>query len=71
MGKRQPEGYGRFGVAGRGTILAHRYAWELAHGEIPEDVMVCHTCDNPPCCNERHHFLGTVVDNNADRHRQS
>jgi hypothetical protein len=53
---------------GRGrTKLAHRAAWEVAHGPIPEGTLVCHSCDNPPCIEVSHLFLGTNVDNMHDR----
>jgi HNH endonuclease len=45
---------------------AHRAAWILMYGEIPEGINVCHTCDNPPCCNPEHLFLGTQSDNIKD-----
>jgi predicted XRE-type DNA-binding protein len=47
--------------------LAHRIAWELERGPIPEGICVLHRCDNPPCVRVDHLFLGTVGDNNADR----
>ena len=59
-------GYGRLSVEGL-RVRAHRYAWERANGPIPEGMFVLHRCDNPPCCNERHLFLGTIADNNRDR----
>lgn len=65
QGFRDSRGYGRLNVGGR-PVPAHRVAWEAEHGPIPDGQLVCHHCDNPPCCNVAHLFLGTVADNNAD-----
>lgn len=51
---------------GKTTMLAHRFAWELTFGPIPEGLVICHTCDNPPCCRPDHLALGTQVDNIVD-----
>jgi hypothetical protein len=59
-------GYGRMGVAGHRLMLAHRISWELANGPILDDLKVLHRCDNPPCVNPAHLFLGTTGDNNRD-----
>jgi hypothetical protein len=61
-------GYGRVwaGRPVRKVSFAHRVAYELGHGEPPGEAMVCHHCDNPPCCNPAHLFLGTRADNNRD-----
>lgn len=49
-----------------GQRLTHRIAWEMFRFSIPAGVCVLHRCDNPPCCNPSHLFLGTVRDNNLD-----
>lgn len=59
-------GYGHFPLRGR-MVLAHRFAWAEAHGPVPPGLFVCHRCDNPPCCNPAHLFLGTARDNMRDK----
>ena len=58
-------GYGVINRRGR-LILAHRLAWLLAVGEIPDGMCVCHHCDTRSCVEPGHLFLGTYLDNNRD-----
>ena len=50
-----------------GGWYANRYAWTITSGPIPAGLLVLHRCDNPPCCNPKHLFLGTKLDNARDR----
>lgn len=60
------QGYGQIRVDGK-TLKAHRVAWSLVNGQIPDSMMVLHHCDNPSCVNPAHLHLGTLADNNRER----
>jgi hypothetical protein len=61
-------GYGSLNKRTWGESVAHRLAWRLANeSAIPDGMFICHHCDNPPCCNPAHLFLGTAQDNMRDR----
>lgn len=68
---RNAKGYGRL-TSGRGINLkAHRVAFALSNGGIvDDDTNVLHRCDNPPCCNPSHLFIGTAKDNTEDMIRK-
>src|SRR3990167_2582536 len=63
---------------GRGQIAnetgrlehAHRVAYRLSKGPIPAGLLICHSCDNPPCCNQAHLWPGTYKDNSQDAERK-
>lgn len=72
LGYCRPDGYGEIALGTRedGAIRAHRAAWLLTHGAVPDGLCVLHACDVPPCCNPAHLFLGTRGDNTADMMRK-
>lgn len=59
------QGYGHFPYK-RKVLLAHRASWMIFVGQLDVDILVCHKCDNPSCCNPDHLFLGTDKDNILD-----
>ena len=62
---RDGDGYGSYR-----NKRAHRVAWQLTRGPIPDGLVVCHSCDNPACVRPDHLFLGTQQDNIQDMLRK-
>ena len=63
-------GHGQFSIGTGDLVQAHRFAYTLAHGPIPDGLVVRHTCDNRPCCNPAHLIVGTQRQNIGDMHER-
>lgn len=66
-GGKNSRGYGSINIGNRKTAQVHRIAFKLWKGELPDDLFVCHHCDEPLCINPDHLFLGTNQDNIDDK----
>jgi hypothetical protein len=65
LGAKVKRGHGRIG-ASKKDQLVHRLVYELCVAHVPPSKLVCHRCDNPPCCNPAHLYAGTASDNQKD-----
>jgi hypothetical protein len=70
MAAKDKDGYGTL-WKDRKKKRAHRFSYEIHKSIIPKDLIICHTCDTPSCCNPEHLWLGTQWDNARDREKKN
>ncbi len=66
IGGRSRRGYGRIVVFGKLQGVSRVAAWVWKDFDLNSDLLICHKCDNPPCFNPKHLFVGTNKDNTQD-----
>lgn len=69
-GSKGRRGYSQFSIKRVNVYTTSRIAYHLSYKDDMTDLFVCHTCDNPKCCNPKHLFLGTTQDNVDDREKK-
>lgn len=69
MGAKSRKGYGLFSLKCL-SVKAHRVSFSIHNHVPPDDLSVCHSCDNPSCVNPAHLWLGTSTDNNLDAQKK-
>lgn len=67
---RDEDGYGQFGPTHGHCLRAPKFAYQQFVGDVPDGLIVMHTCDNPPCVRPDHLRLGTYAENTADMFRK-
>lgn len=65
QGRKDKDGYGI--MWNKKATKAHRYSYEIHFGQIPNNLIICHKCDNPGCVNPKHIYAGTHSDNAKDK----
>ena len=63
-GSKSRKGYGKY------TVIAHKVAYELAKGRVPDGLDVLHSCDNPLCVNPEHLRAGSTKENMSEASRK-
>ena len=65
---RKGKDLGGYGICGykKKSVRVHRLVYKLFIGEFDQKFFVCHTCDNPSCCNPKHLWLGSALENSHD-----
>lgn len=70
QGSRNAKGYGKLSTGAsrleQALEYVHRVVYRESVGDVNAETVICHKCDNPPCCNPAHLFAGTTSDNVRD-----